>query len=87
MLQSSVHLADEVVDLSLVVNNVGFEVGKIKMFSALSLRENEVKEEKEAEPRVEWHPTYNEESPRLSEEGQSEHDEVDQPWCCLGWIA
>lgn len=47
------------------------------MFGALCLWENEVEEEEQAEPGVEWHPAYDEEGPGLSEEGQSEHDEVD----------
>lgn len=70
-------LADEVVDLSLMVDDEGLEVGEVEVFGALGLREDEVEEEEEAEPGVEGHPAYDEEGPGFSEEGQGEDDEVD----------
>lgn len=63
-----------------------FEVGKVEVFSALSLWKNEIEEEEETKPGVEWEPAYYEEGPGFSEEGQSEDDKVDEPWCYLSWV-
>jgi hypothetical protein len=47
---------DEVVDCKLVVMEEGVEVLLVEDAGALGLRKNEVEEEEEAEPGVEWNP-------------------------------
>jgi len=68
------------------VDDERLEVGQVEVFGALCLWEDEVEEEEEAQPRVKGHPAYDEQSPGLSQEGKSEHDEVDEPWCRLGRV-
>jgi len=72
-----VSLADEIIDLALMVNDERLEVVEVEKFGALSLWKDKVEEKEEAEPGVEGHPANDEERPRLSEEGQSEDNEVD----------
>lgn len=68
------------------MNDEWFEVGQVEVLRTLGLWEDKVEKEEEAEPGVERHPAYYEESPGFSQEGQGKHDEVDQPWCRLGWV-
>ena len=70
-----------------MVEDERLEIGEVQEFCTLSLWEDEVEEEEEAEPGVEGHPAYDEEGPGFNEECQGQDDEVDQPWCCLCWVA
>lgn len=69
LLEAVVGVSNELIDLSFVVNDPGLEIGEVEVFCALSLWEDEVEEEEEAEPGVEWEPAYDEEGPRFSEQG------------------
>lgn len=86
LLKSLVGFAYELVDASLVTDDVGFEVVEVEDLCTLGLREHEVQEKKEAEPRVKGDPADDEDGPRFKEEGEVEDGEVDQPWVSLGRV-
>ncbi len=81
-----VRLADEDVDVVLVMSQERVHVGLVEEFSALGLREDEVGKEEKAEEGVEGEPGDNEVGPVVKEGEDGEDDPVHEPWRELSWI-
>lgn len=74
------------VDGSFMLDNERLDIAQIEDLRALGLRKNEVEEEGESDPRIEWHPPDDEEGPGFDEKGQGQDGEVDEPGCRLGRV-
>lgn len=85
-LRPVVALADEVVDLALMVVQERLNVLLVQERCALRAGKNQVEMCEEADPRVEGHPAEDEVECVLNDGEAGQDNEVDQPWCKEGGI-
>lgn len=71
---------DEVVDCDFVIVKEGMDVCLVEDASALGLWKDEVEEEAQSDPGVEWNPNENEAGPGLKEQCAGQYNPVHQPW-------